>query len=68
MRSVFKIEKLEEVEMSLTLTCPISEWIKITEALGELGSAWPVNQLSNAITDAIWHAQKHFYGEGKKEE
>lgn len=54
------INKPEDLEVTLTITCQLSEWIELAE---QLSNAYPSWQLTSAINDVVYKAKDVFVAE-----
>ena len=59
MKGTFQIEKPDTIAATLTLTLSLGEWQTVQKQLAEKWR-WPMSTLSDAITDLVSQATKHF--------
>lgn len=58
MKTVFRIERPDDVQMVLTVTMTLGEWRKLQE---QLSSSYPSWRLSSAISEMVLEAKSAFY-------
>ncbi len=58
MKATFKLDDVDAVQATMTLTMPVGEWRKLKKIMP---SEWPGWDLSRNIGDLIRHAEAHFY-------
>jgi hypothetical protein len=61
MRTSAKVEKPEDVEVTISITMPVSEWEKLRGQLP--GREWPSVTFFNAINDAVSKIRRTVYAE-----
>jgi len=57
MKTILKVVNPDKIEMELTITMPLSDWIDLDSQLSE---SWPSSELSHQITLMVIKAKKHF--------
>lgn len=61
MRTSARVEKPEDVEVTISVTMPVSEWEKLR---GQLPAReWPAVNFSNAISDAVGKIRRTVYAD-----
>jgi uncharacterized membrane protein len=62
MKTTIKIEDPENVELSMTITMPMSSWKKLNDQLShaDIRSAHPSWELSRDISKLVEQMRKHF--------
>lgn len=58
MKTVFRIERPDDVQMVLTVTMTLGEWRKLQE---QLSTSYPSWRLSSAISEMVLEAKSAFY-------
>ena len=64
MRADFTVINPEKIEMELTITMSLGQWIKLQD---ELPDEWPACDLNSKIDDMIRQAEAHFYPKQEEE-
>ena len=65
MEAKFKVTKPENIEFSLTMTLPLSEWQTIKDQL-RVDYKYPYNKLTSAVSSMVLQATATFYPERDK--
>ena len=58
MKSTFRLDNVDEMQATMTLTMPVREWRKLN---AQLAKDWPSWDFSRQITDLIRAAEVHFH-------
>jgi hypothetical protein len=65
MRTSAKVEKPQDVDVTISITMPVSEWDKLRLQLS--AREWPAARLDSAIIDAISKIRRTVYGDVPEE-
>lgn len=58
MKSTFKLDNVDEMQATMTLTMPVKEWRALRKSVK---SEWPGFDFTRQIDDLIRAAEGHFY-------